>query len=177
MIAALLREIEAAGGVVSLRDDKPVLAAPLGAVPPELIERLRSAKADVVAHLRERESTSVLAAWSAGVARLRAMAPPPSFVGKDWPALVADAVTFMGRWGPIAAAHGWPSWAIWGVHRAVPSSWRGRELVALLGGCPVVALTATAAVIEERTGRHFTYQLKPSDPLDPAERALLWELT
>ena len=54
MTAALLAELTAVGGHVSLRGDRLVIAAPLGAVPPDLIVRLRAAKSAIVAYLRDR---------------------------------------------------------------------------------------------------------------------------
>ena len=54
MTAALLAELEAAGGHVSLRCDRLVIAAPLGAVPLDLIDRLRAGKPALVAYLRDR---------------------------------------------------------------------------------------------------------------------------
>ena len=49
-------------------------------------------------------------------------------------------------------------------------------LILLLRGRELAALTATEAVIRTRTGTHQTYRRKPSDPLHPAQRCLVWEL-
>ena len=100
---------------------------------------------------------------------------PPRLAG-EWPTLVADARAFLATWGLTAARLGWPAWALWGVHREVPGSWRGRELVALLHGRPVVAVTATEAVIRTPDGKVQTYRRPGRDRLHPEERALLWEL-
>ena len=54
MTATLLAELDAVGGRVSLHGDQLVIAAPLGAAPPELIDRLRAAKPALVAYLRDR---------------------------------------------------------------------------------------------------------------------------
>ena len=77
-----------------------------------------------------------------------------------------------------AAALGWPAWELFGCHRRAP--WgriQGMGLVLLLRGDELAALTATEAVIRTRTGAHQTYRRKPRDPLHPAERCLVWELS
>jgi hypothetical protein len=89
---------------------------------------------------------------------------------------VADARALLATWGATAAGLDWPPWSLWGMHREVPASRRGRELVALLRGRPVVALTTTEAVIRASRDKTLTYRLPARDPLHPAERALLWEL-
>jgi hypothetical protein len=50
-------------------------------------------------------------------------------------------------------------------------------LVLLLRGDEVAALTATEAVIRTITGARQSYRRKPADPLHPAERCLVWELS
>ena len=49
--AALIAELEAAGGRVTLRGGRLVIAAPFGAASPDLIARLRAAKPALVAYL------------------------------------------------------------------------------------------------------------------------------
>jgi hypothetical protein len=49
-------------------------------------------------------------------------------------------------------------------------------LVLLLRGDEIAALTTTEAVIRTATRAHQKYRRKPSDPLDPAERCLVWDL-
>ena len=49
-------------------------------------------------------------------------------------------------------------------------------LVLLLRGKELAALTATQAVIRVQTARQ-TYYRQPRDPLHPAERCLVWELS
>ena len=50
-------------------------------------------------------------------------------------------------------------------------------LVLLLRGDEIAALTATEAVIRTGPGARQTYRRKPADPLHPAERCLVWELS
>ena len=52
MTATLRHELETAGGHISLHADRLVIGAPHGAVPPELVERLRAAKPAIVEHLQ-----------------------------------------------------------------------------------------------------------------------------
>ena len=49
-------------------------------------------------------------------------------------------------------------------------------LVLLLQGDEIAALTATEAVVRMPPGAHQTYRRRPTDPLHPSERALIWEM-
>jgi hypothetical protein len=118
------------------------------------------------------------AEWAdGGVARLRAIAPPRTYPVLAWQQLIVDAERFLHDWAAQAARLGWPAWELFGCHRRAP--WgriQGMGLVLLLRGDETAALTATEAVIRTRTGAHQTYRRKPCDPLDPAERCLVWDL-
>jgi hypothetical protein len=73
---------------------------------------------------------------------------------------------------------GWPAWELFGCHKRAP--WgriQGIGLILLLRGRELAALTATEAVMRTGTGAHQTYRRKPGDPLHPAERCLVWELS
>jgi hypothetical protein len=50
-------------------------------------------------------------------------------------------------------------------------------LVLLLHGRELAALTGGEAVIPTQTGARQTYRRHPRDPLPPAERCLVWELS
>jgi hypothetical protein len=50
-------------------------------------------------------------------------------------------------------------------------------LVLLLRGDEIAALTANEAAIRTQTGARQTFRRKPCDPLHPAERCLVWELS
>ena len=95
-----------------------------------------------------------------------------------WQQLIVDAERFLDDWAAQAAALGWPTWELFGCCRRAP--WgriQGMGLVLLLRGDEIAALTATEAVIRSRTGARQTYGRRPHDPLHPAERCLVWELS
>ena len=120
----------------------------------------------------------VPAAWLEGVARLATMAPPRSYPAHAWQQLITDAERFLEDWAPQAAALGWPAWELFGCHRRAP--WgriQGMGLVLLLHGDQLAALTANEAVIRRPSGAHQTWRRRPCDPLHPAERCLVWELS
>ena len=115
--------------------------------------------------------------WEKGVARLASTLPPRDYPARAWQQLIADAERFLDHWGAQAAAFGWRDWELFGCHKGAP--WgriQGMGLILLLRGRELAALTATEAVIRTRTGTHQTYRRKPSDPLHPAQRCLVWEL-
>jgi hypothetical protein len=118
-----------------------------------------------------------VAAWADGVARLRAMPPPPNYPQHAWQQLIVDAEEFLDGWAQQAAALGWPDWALFGCCRDSP--WgrvQGMGLVLLLHGRELAALTHSEAAIRTPTGAHQTYRRRPFDPLHPAQRCLVWQL-
>jgi hypothetical protein len=116
--------------------------------------------------------------WSKGVALLRAMAPPRSYPAHAWQQLIVDAERFLDDWAAQAAALGWPGWELFGCHRRAPlGRIQGMGLVLLLHRDPLAALTASEAVIRRPSGAHQTWRRKAADPLHPAERCLVWELS
>jgi hypothetical protein len=50
-------------------------------------------------------------------------------------------------------------------------------LVLLLHGDQLVVLTASEALTRRPSGSHQTWRRRPCDPLHPAERCLVWELS
>ena len=105
------------------------------------------------------------------------MPPPLDWPPHRWPVLVEDAQAFLERWATQAHRLGWKSWELWGCHRRKP--WgriQGMGLVLLLQGDEIAALTATEAVVRMPTRAHQTYRRRPTDPLHPSERALIWEM-
>jgi hypothetical protein len=105
------------------------------------------------------------------------MPSPPGYPERAWTQLLADAERFLHSWGIQAARLGWPVWELFGCHRHAP--WRriqGMGLVLLMRGDGIAALTATEVVVRTATGARQSYRRKPSDPLHPAERCLVWDL-
>jgi hypothetical protein len=116
--------------------------------------------------------------WCEGVLRLTTMAPPRTYPAHAWQQLIVDAEGFLDDWAAQAAALGWPAWELFGCHRRAP--WgriQGMGLVLLLHGDQLAALTASEAVIRRASGAHQTWRRKVADPLHPAERCLVWELS
>jgi hypothetical protein len=106
------------------------------------------------------------------------MAPPRTYPAKAWQQLITDADRFLDCWAQQAAALGWPGWELFGCHRRVPfGRVQGMGLVLLLRGRELLALTADEALIRMASGTRQTYRRKPRDPLCPAERGLVWQLT
>jgi hypothetical protein len=125
-----------------------------------------------------RRDMKTVATWAAGVARLRTMPPPPNYPQHAWQQLVVDAGYFLESWATQAAGLGWPDWELFGCCRRAP--WgriQGIGLVLLLHGRELAALTETEAVIRNPTGAWQTYRRRSRDPLHPAERSLVWELS
>jgi hypothetical protein len=118
-----------------------------------------------------------LTAWSAGVARLAELSPPPQWPPDRWKQLVADAAAFLATWGKTAAGLGWTAFELFGAHVNAPyARLDALGLVALLNGNPVTELTAEQAVIRAPSGAALVYRRKPSSWW-PArvERALVWD--
>jgi hypothetical protein len=105
------------------------------------------------------------------------MPPPRHYPEPAWDQLILDAERFLDSWAAQAGAFGWQDWELFGCHRGAP--WgriQGMGLLLLLRGKELAALTESEAVIRTQTGARQTYRRKPIDPLDRAERCLVWEL-
>jgi hypothetical protein len=191
----LIEAVQRAGGAIALQGDRLRLSA-AKPLPQELLEEVRLHKTDLIDHLqRARQSrleqpaaappgvaasppNEAVAIWADGVARLASTLPPRAYPEQAWQQLIVDAGRFLDCWGQQAVALGWPGWELFGCHKRAP--WgriQGMGLVLLLHGDQLAALTMTEAVIRTRTSAHQTYRRKPADPLHPAERCLVWELS
>ncbi len=114
--------------------------------------------------------------WIAGLARLTNMTPPAGIPPDRWTTLIADAGSFLEKWGAQGARLGWRADELFGVHVARPlARFDVMGLVMLLNGRPVVELDGENAVIECPTGSRLTYRRKPPSAV-AAKRCLLWEL-
>jgi hypothetical protein len=89
---------------------------------------------------------------------------PDLVAADDWRQALADGRQFLAQWGDQAAALGWTADDLFGLYdapeRLGPNYRRlgrydGMGLIWLLHGRPVVALTATAAVIGRGGGPTF----------------------
>jgi hypothetical protein len=102
----------------------------------------------------------------------------PAYVdAADWLWAIEDGRRFLSRWGERAEALDWTSSDLFGLHNPLEKpapSYRQRSrydqtgLIWLLHGQPVIALTATEAVIRAARGATLTYRrYKPArEPLD-----------
>ena len=63
---------------------------------------------------------AVPAEWLEGYAILREMAPPETWPPSQWPKTVCTAGWFLECWGATAAALGWATLELFGVHPRVP---------------------------------------------------------
>jgi hypothetical protein len=174
----ILHEATRRGIPITLQGDKLKLAS-AEQPPAHVIEAIRQHRDDIVDHLKRVDARLIPPrGWIDGVARLADMQAPAKFPAAAWTKVVADATRFLETWAPAAHQLGWQDWELFGCHRHAP--WhriQGMGLVLLLQGDEIVALTATEAAIRTRTGARQTYRRKPADPLRPAERCLIWELT
>ena len=187
----LIEAVQRAGGAITLQGDRLRLSAP-EPLPQELLEEVRLHKTDLIDHLQHARQLGVrepaaapagsagetVATWADGVARMAVIPPPRQYPQQAWQQLVVDAERFLDGWAAQAHRLGWPDWELFGCHRRAP--WgriQGMGLILLLRGDAVAALIESEAAIRIRTGAHQTYRRKPSDPLHPAERCLVWELS
>jgi hypothetical protein len=170
----LIEAVQRAGGAITLQGDRLRLSAP-EPLPENLLQELRTRKAEVIDHLQHAGAPE---AWVDGIAWLREMPPPRTYPPHAWQQLIVDAERFLDGWAVQAVALGWRDWELFGCHRRAP--WRrldGMGLVLLLRGDEIAALTESEAAIRTRTSARQTYRRKPRDPLHPAERCLVWELS
>ena len=119
---------------------------------------------------------TIPANWLAGVSRLTSMTRPAGTSSERWAVLVADAGSFLEKWGAQAVRLGWGTLDVFGVNVTRPfERLDGAGLVRLLDGRPVVALTASEAVIQCLTGSRQTFRRKPASNIS-ARRCALWQL-
>ena len=95
----------------------------------------------------------VLSKWSADIAQLKRMPAPDAILCPYWRQVGIDANRFLATWGATAAALGWTTLDLFGVHRLRPlARLDAAGLVMLLNGAEVVALTPESATIRIHSG-------------------------
>jgi hypothetical protein len=89
----------------------------------------------------------------------------PSYVDPPhWQQALDDGRTFLALWSRQAEALGWTAHELFGLHPTAPSSRLDQMgLIWLLRGRPVIALTATEAVMRSHSGATLTYR-KRNEP-------------
>lgn len=90
--------------------------------------------------------------WRAGLQTLDPDRPPNGYPSELWHQMHRDGIAFLSTWGAQAAALGWSTLDLFGVHRFAPAAnYSAVGLVPLLRGSTVVALTADEASIIQTT--------------------------
>ena len=121
-----------------------------------------------------RRNTGVPELWVMGFSRLCAMPRPREFSEAFWLRLIDDAGQFLGVWGHKAAALGWASEDLFGVHPAAPAARQdAKGLILLLNGSSVEALSETTCSLRATSGSRHTYRRQL---LGRPEQVLIWDL-
>ncbi len=184
----LLDQVHEAGGRLLMNGDKLRVEAP-APLPDELVERLKTAKPDLIDMLARREPEAdarpganvvllsvppgVPDAWAQGVADLLAMGRPAPWPENRWAELREDAFAFLRDHGADASRLGWDVLDLFGVDRRAPlARYDAMGFVLLLHGRRVVELHADKAVIEDHQGQRTSFARCPAPP----SRLAVWEL-
>jgi hypothetical protein len=100
---------------------------------------------------------------------------PAAIETTRWQHAVADAASFIAKWGTQAEALGWTARELFGLHPVPPrpaptyqrlARYDATGLIWLLQGCPVVALTESQAAIQ-RSGAVVMYRKHGKPALGP----------
>jgi hypothetical protein len=111
-------------------------------------------------------------AWAEGFARLQMTAYPAAMRPDRWRQMIDDAGRFLDRWAAKAAALGWDTASVFGVHADRPIERVDcAGLVWLLRGNDIEAISPSVARIRTRSGAVQIYDRRPQSPSVP-----LWEL-
>jgi hypothetical protein len=112
--------------------------------------------------------------WAEGFARLATMPAPAGVALWRWQQVVGDGGRFIDRWAVKAAALGWRTLDVFGVHDLKPAERHDAAgLVWTIQGREIVAIAENSARLRAKTGAVLTYARR--DPPDP-EAVAVWEL-
>ena len=186
--ARLLETLGREGIKVSAAGDRLVVE-PASKLNPELRESIRSHKADLIEALAgarpladdfpERAALAEIGAgvpreWAEGFARLQVIRPPAGIAVWRWQQVIGDAGRFLDRWAVQAAALGWKTLDVFGVHGAKPvERFDAAGLVWLLRGAEVIAIAEKTAKVKTPSGAVQTFSRR--DPEHP-EAVAVWSL-
>lgn len=186
--ARLLETLDREGIKVSTVGDKLVVE-PASKLNPTLRESIRSHKADLIEALSgarpladdfpERAALAEIGAgvpreWAEGYARLQVVRPPAGIAVWRWQQVIDDAGRFLDAWATPAAALGWKTSDVFGVHGAKPvERFDAAGLVWLLRGAEVVAIAEMTAKVKTASGAVQTFSRR--DPEHP-EAVAIWSL-
>ena len=112
--------------------------------------------------------------WAEGFARLCSMPRPASVHRERWLCCLDDAGRFIDQWAHQAAALGWRTEDVFGVHPTRPEPRVDcAGLVWLLDGGTVAAISEDRAEIRLRSGARQTYYRRKH----PTEAIAVWHLS
>jgi hypothetical protein len=183
----LLEDLALIGATVRPEGDRLILRAGSTTIPADLVARVKQAKSEILEALT-----------AASDVRPRGLMPPPPAVlvpnvfaealahlerrcpdyiePEQWRQAVEDGRRFLAQWGSQAAALGWTTKELFGLHEppAKPHPSYDRRarydesgLLWLLNGLPVMMLTEATAAIETKTGTVITYRKLNKPGLGP----------
>jgi len=120
------------------------------------------------------EEPGQLREWRDAFSAIDRDRPPKGYQEDLWHYLHRDAVAFLDTWGETAAALGWSTLDLFGVHRLAPTAnYSAMGLLPLLRGSVVVAMTADSATVRRgAAGAHLTFRRQPPHH----EAVLVWDL-
>lgn len=175
---SIFGELRRAG--ISIRLDGETLRlkpASGGNLPPDLVERVRTAKPDLVAYLaaspaapvdidRLEERVAIMTVdgglpedIARGIAMLDTMPVPHGFAPIRWQSIVNAAAKFSDRWGSKALKLGWSPPELWGLHPEAPAARLDtRGLAFMLSDADVVAMDDRQAVLRLHRGGEQRYR-------------------
>lgn len=100
--------------------------------------------------------------WAEGFARLQVSRPAAGVPTERWWQVIDDAARFIDRWAAQAAALGWRTLDVFGVHRTKPADrFEAAGLAWCIEGADVLAITANTAKLQLRSGARQTFYRRP----------------
>lgn len=171
--AHLLETLDREGIKVSAAGDKLVVE-PASRLNEALRESIRCLKADLLATLagpstfaddfEERAALAEVGAgvpreWAEGYARLQVMTRPQVGISIwRWSQVIEDAGRFLDGWASHAAALGWRTLDVFGVHCTKPvERFDAAGLIWCIHGAEIVAITEMSARVKSTSGVVQTY--------------------
>lgn len=110
--------------------------------------------------------------WAEGFARLQVGRPPARLSSERWQLVIDDAERFIDRWAAQAAALGWRTLDVFGMHATKPEErLDAAGLIWCIGGADVLAITSYTARLQLRSG--VTLSFRRNEAEHP-EAAAIW---
>lgn len=110
--------------------------------------------------------------WAEGYARLQVARPPAGIANWRWQQVIDDAGRFLDRWAGHAAALGWRTLDVFGVHDEMPAErFDAAGLVWCVRGAEIIVITGKTARLKTASGAVQTFARH--DPKHP-EAVAIW---